>query len=319
MNIAYACDNNFVDVMCVSIMSFNDHNCDANIYILDCGIESDKKIRILELCSGKNTVFFIDAKKTLDSLDYNLNLDRGSIAAYARLFIGSMLPDAVDKALYIDCDTLIRKPLAELYNTDIFPYIIGGIRDAFSVINKRVFGIKKGDLLVNSGVLLISVEQWRARGIEKKVYEIIDKDIKIFQGDQGIINTIFHGNVYELPLQYDVMTYIYDFTYEELMFYRKPDNYFGRREIKKAKEEPYIVHFSSSYRSYRPWETDSNAHPYFDEWNYYYLKVCEREKIKKKNKVKMKKKLQNRPVLFIIRIIHAYLRPLLFLIKNRDY
>ena len=60
LNIAYACDNNFVDVMCVSIMSFNDHNCDANIYILDCGIEEANKQKIVELCSGKNAVFLIE-------------------------------------------------------------------------------------------------------------------------------------------------------------------------------------------------------------------------------------------------------------------
>ena len=100
MNIAYASDDNFVDVMLVSIMSFNDHNSNATIYILDCGIEEHDKQKILELCSDKNTVLFVDAKEMLKLLPYDLNLDRGSVAAYARLFIGSMLPDTVSKVLY---------------------------------------------------------------------------------------------------------------------------------------------------------------------------------------------------------------------------
>lgn len=58
MNIAYASDDNFVDVMLVSIMSFNDHNSDATIYILDCGISESNRQKILELCSEKNTVLF---------------------------------------------------------------------------------------------------------------------------------------------------------------------------------------------------------------------------------------------------------------------
>ena len=151
MNIAYACDNNFVDVMCVSIMSFNDHNCDANIYILDCGIEDANKQKIMKLCSGKNAVFFIDAKKTLDGLDYDLNLDRGSIAAYARLFIGSMLPEDVKKVLYLDCDTLVLDSISSLYETVLGDCIIGGVRDAFSYLNKKVFGFERGELFINSG------------------------------------------------------------------------------------------------------------------------------------------------------------------------
>ena len=311
MNIAYACDNNFVDVMCVSIMSFNDHNCDANIYILDCGIEDANKQKIMKLCSGKNAVFFIDAKKTLDGLDYDLNLDRGSIASYARLFLGSMLPNDVDKVLYLDSDTMIRGTLIDLYNIELESYTIGGIRDSFSALNKKVFGIKKNGLFINAGVLLIDLNMWRKKEIEKQISILLTNQNKIFQGDQGVINTIFHGEVKELPLKYDVMTYLYDFTYEEMMMYRKPDDYFNKEEVTEAKLNPIIVHFSSSFQSYRPWEKEL-LHPFFDEWFYYYQKND--GEFNGGNKTKHR---YNRLGILLIGIVHAYIRPIIFII-NRE-
>ena len=313
MNIAYACDNNFVDVMCVSIMSFNDHNCDANIYILDCGIEEANKQKIMKLCSGKNAVFFVDAKKTLDGLDYDLNLDRGSIASYARLFIGSMLPETVDKVIYLDSDTIVRDSLKELFTISIEPFILGGVRDSFSVLNKKVFGIKKGELFINAGVLLIDLSKWRKRDVEEKIYRLLDKKKKIFQGDQGVINTIFHGKVKELPLKYDVMTYLYDFTYEEMMMYRKPDNYFEKMDIEKAKQNPVIVHFSSSFRSSRPWiDSGDCQHPFLSEW-------LSRYPFKVKKHYSWKKKIarEQKIMLWCVGCVHAYLRPSMYLIKDK--
>ena len=312
MNIAYACDNNFVDVMCVSIMSFNDHNCDANIYILDCGIEDANKQKIMKLCSGKNAVFFIDAKKTLDGLDYDLNLDRGSIASYARLFLGSMLPNDVDKVLYLDSDTMIRGTLIDLYNIELESYTIGGIRDSFSALNKKVFGIEKNGLFINAGVLLIDLNMWRKKEIEKQISILLTNQNKIFQGDQGVINTIFHGDVKELPLKYDVMTYLYDFTYEEMMMYRKPDDYFSKEEVTVAKQNPIIVHFSSSFRSYRPWEKEL-PHPFFDEWFYYYQKND--GEFNGGNKIKHR---YNRLGILLIGIVHAYIRPIIFIINREN-
>lgn len=310
MNIAYASDNNFVDVMCVSIMSFNDHNSDAVIYILDCGIDEHNKQKILELCSEKNTVLFIDAKKVLDGLDYDLNLDRGAIAAYARLFMGSMLPQEVTKVLYIDCDTLIRENLKELFDTNLQPYILGGVRDSFSTMNKKVFGIKKGGLFINSGVLLIDVGGWRKERIEDHILDLFSKKNKIFQGDQGVINAAFGGNVKELPLKFDVLTYLYDFTYEEMMLYRKPDNYFSKDEVKEATAEPSIVHFSSSFKSIRPWEEGQCKHPFYPEWNAYYTAINALRKA-----VKKKKRNASMAYLIFARILHAYIRPFIYMIK----
>ncbi len=250
-----------------------------------------------------------NVKKKLDELDYDLNLDRGSIAAYARLFIGTMLSDEVGKVLYLDSDTLIKESLKELYDTDITPYFVGGIRDSFSTLNKKAFGIKKGGLFINSGVMLINLQRWRQRRVENEIYNLLKNKESIFQGDQGIINFILHGDAYELPLKYDVMTYLYDFTYEEMMLYRKPDNYFDKDEVEATRNEPAIVHFSSSFASRRPWEKGQcSPHPFGDEWREYFV-------ITGGNYVKSTRRVHsfNRLKLWMIGVLHAYIRPLMYL------
>lgn len=293
-------------------MSFNDHNSDANIYIMDCGIEEHNKQKILELCSGKNTVLFVDAKKILDKLPYKLNLDRGSIASYARLFIGSMLPEDVDKVIYLDSDTLIRGELGELFCTDLNPFIVGGIRDAFSVMNKRVFGVKKGDLFINAGVMLVDLKGWRRQKVEDRVCELFSRNKRIFQGDQGVINNVFKGSVKELPLEYDVMTYLYDFSYEEMMLYRKPDNYFGKEEVLEAKKCALIVHFTTSFRSERPWNSHGNSnHPFYEQWMDYYRKISNSNFAANEGKRAISGEMVALP---LVGIIHAYIRPAIYIL-----
>lgn len=309
LNIAYASDDNFVDVMLVSIMSFNDHNSDATIYILDCGITEQNKQKILELCSGKNAVLFVDAKKKLSEIDHKLNLDRGSIAAYARLFIGTVLSSDVKRVIYLDADTLIRKSLEELFETSTDQYCVAGIKDAFSVCNKKVFNISKGELMINSGVLLINLDMWRHQKVEDRIVELISKKKKVFQGDQGIINTVFHGRVKELPLKYDVMAYLYDFTYKEIMLYRKPDNYFDENAINEAISNPAIVHFTTSFRSYRPWEIGESGHPYFEEWRNYYLNTGASLRKNDRRIVST----PNHFFLLMVGVLHAYIRPSLYM------
>ena len=63
--------------------------------------------------------------------------------------------------------------LDELFNTEMDQYVIGGVRDAFSVLNKKVFGIQRGKLLINSGVLLIDLQKWRLEKKEELINQLI--------------------------------------------------------------------------------------------------------------------------------------------------
>ena len=123
MYIVYASDDNFSDIMGVSILSLFENNKDENIniYILDSNISKDNKDKIESICVNysKKLPMWIQAKNINDVLGINVEMDRGSLSQYARLFIGDLLDKDIKRVLYLDCDTIIEKSIKDLWNIDL--------------------------------------------------------------------------------------------------------------------------------------------------------------------------------------------------------
>ena len=92
MDIVYATDNNFIEVLYASISSLYETNASLylNIWIIADKVSAKNKERINELASqnNQNTINWIENVE----IPFKLKLDRGSISAYSRLFLGEVLP-----------------------------------------------------------------------------------------------------------------------------------------------------------------------------------------------------------------------------------
>jgi lipopolysaccharide biosynthesis glycosyltransferase len=209
--------------------------------------------------------------------------------------------------------------LDELYRTDLTGYVLGGIKDCFSRWHYKALGMDDGDVYINSGILLIDIDEWRKEGIEQRMLGKINQcNGKSLQGDQGLINTVLKGRVKNLPLRYNILTYYYDFTYDEIKLYRKPLNCYSKTEIDNAKSNPAIVHFTSSFASIRPWKTNESNHPYYNEWKKEYEKLG--GKIKQQGKGVILTVYQRMPhfiALAIIGLVHAYVKPIRYMMKEK--
>lgn len=53
--------------------------------------------------------------------------DHLSLAAYLRIFISDLLPQTVDKVLYLDCDLLIMDSIADLWNIDLEEFAVAAV------------------------------------------------------------------------------------------------------------------------------------------------------------------------------------------------
>lgn len=265
MNIVYSSDENYVQHMAVSIFSLLENNKEIkeiNVYILSNDISSRSKeelIRIVEEQFHQN-VFFIEFAPFKERL--NLKMEWSiSLSAYARLFLPEMLPDNCEKVIYIDCDTVICTSLSELWDTDLKSCLVGGVMDTVLPQFKSAVGLKKEDVYINSGVLLIDIKKWRdERTQDEFVHFIETHGGRVSHHDQGTINGVLNDRILILSPRFNVMTPMFTTRYENLFkLYQISGEYYSKDEILEAKKHPIIVHFVPEFVG-RAWEYECR-HP----------------------------------------------------------
>jgi len=258
-HIVYASDDRFAEILGVSMVSLFENSKDMEeiyVYILDSGIVADNKKRIKYVCDkySRAAPVWIKAKDISQELSMEVAMDRGSLSQYARLFVSSVLPAGLPRVLYLDCDTVIRHSIYELWRLDLQGKVIGALMDAFSRYYRKNIGLQPDDIMFNSGVMLIDLEKWKDKKVEEKLMKfIIMKNGKIQQGDQGVLNAVLSHDTYCFEPRFNSVTIFYDFTYNEMLLYRKPPGFYPEEDVERAAEDPCIVHFTTSFLSRRPW------------------------------------------------------------------
>lgn len=261
MNIITASDNNGVDMMAVAMYSVakNNRRLPIKFIVIHTDISKKNQQRLAGISKAfKNvSVELVSAEeKKFSGVEVtNRNV---SMPAYYRYLAPDILVNEA-RALYVDIDMLCLGSLDSLYNTDIGKNYVGAVEDYF--ISKTTdypgfkvgIGLKEEDIYINSGLLLMNLEQMRSSGVMedfwrmiKEKSKIIPKKFNIF-ADQTVANLAFKNNIYVLDSKYNVLT--------TAMKYTKP-------------KDVVIAHFTGQSKpfTYR----DEDTAPYHDEYYKYY-------------------------------------------------
>lgn len=194
---------------------------------------------------------------------------RWPLSAYIRLFAGELLPECVDRILYIDCDTIINRKLDILDEIDMGSRLFFGVKDCVSGSYKKNIGLGKNDIYINAGVLLMNLEELRKIPMGQKMRSFIETyRARITYADQDILNGIFSDRIGYLPLSCNVMTIVAEYSYKELCILRKPTDFYTEEEMIAAVRDPVIIHYTTNMRTVRPWYSNTN-HPYADLFDKY--------------------------------------------------
>ncbi len=319
MNIIYTCDNNFVWIMGISMISLfeNNRECDTiHVYLLGDGISEDNRLSLSEIASKYQRSFTLINVPDLN-IPEKLSSNRWPKSAFTRMFVGELMPAGVTKAIYLDCDTIISGNIQgiEAYIKD--DMAVSGVKDCVSRPYKAKIGIAKGGSYINAGVLAMNIKKLREFDIRKMITEFVDNyESAISYADQDILNGIFKGEFGILPPQYDLMTMINTYTYKELQQIRHPHNYYSAEEIEFSKKNPLIIHFTTAMLNIRPW-CEGSKHSYAWMFEKYQAMSpwAARQKGKSNfsaNEYKIIRKILMLPKPLAYRLlglIHAYLRP----------
>lgn len=322
MNVLYASDDNYAEIMGISIVSLFENNQnldDIRVYIINDNISEDncRKIESIFEIYGRKLPIWKMIKGINEVLQIEVYEDRFSQTQFARLFLEEIVDDEDDRILYLDCDTIINDTLAEFWNMPLEGKVGAVLADAFSPLYRKNIGLEKNDLMFNSGVMLIDMKRWREEcvGHQLRAFIRAHKGI-VQQGDQGVLNAVLSKRMCTFSPRYNLLTNYSAFSYKDMMLYRKPVNIYSEQELKNAKEAPCIIHYTGSFMVARPWE-NGMEHPYKKLWIDYKNRSPWNGKIQKEKRMKkwkviyvrLSERMPYKMALICSGILQAYVRP----------
>lgn len=328
MNIMYAADDNYAEIMAVSIMSLIDNNktCELHFYLVEDSISQKNIDKLTQMINDNHAeVTFIEKPDIRKMLGVELETLRWSDSAYSRLFLDRLFEKfpEIDKLLYLDCDTLIVGSLQELWETDIEDYLGAACLECMSNMHKKIIGAKKTDNYINTGMLLLNVRRW----IKEDIETLTSNFIREYKGkteyvDQGVINGTVSNRFKLVSPRYNLTALAYDFTYEEMQVYRKPQFGYTKKEWEDAIASPVVIHFTTSFLSIRPW-FEGSRHPYAEQWKKIHdttpwqnstWRILKNRKKRDRQEI-MYKKIPRWFIVYGAGFLHAYVKPVLYKLK----
>lgn len=224
-----------------------------DFYIVDDNINLDNKQKLKQSSNPKISTLYFRTLNQIVGKNTRLPVDPTSypVSIYMKLFIPMIVPDYVDRVLFMDVDMIVEKDITPLYYTDLGSNIIAAVGDPRvtrfdnewgGIKNYQKLGIPGNTPYFNSGLMIIDVDKWRSKNIGMKSLETIIKFRQYANyPDQYGLNIILANHWLPLDERW---------------------NYFSCYNEK----EPYIIHFTGRKPIYKSYD---NYPEYLELFNYY--------------------------------------------------
>lgn len=330
MNVLYVSDEGYTPLLAASLESlYKAHSKDEtiNTYIISDDISdlSREKLRLSALKYGRSLTFI--PKPDVVSLVGTIpKLYKWCDNIFCRLFIPTCIKeDKIDRILYIDCDTIIKRSLADLWNMDLMGNYCAAGLECMGDLHKKLIGLAPQDPYYNSGVILIDLEKWKKYDIENKCSSFLNqyKDYLEYP-DEAVLNGVLKGNIMTFPPEYNLTTLKCTFSFDELRRYRKSRIMYSRAEYAYALSNPAIIHYTANFLIRRPWfEGEGEKHYFEKSFREAYMETAWKDELFKTEIVSTPKRMarfftyHNRSAgIFLFGFIYSYCKPLYRRVKQ---
>ncbi|MBD5523911.1 MAG: glycosyltransferase family 8 protein [Lachnospiraceae bacterium] len=329
MNIMYLCNDAYVYIAAVSIISLLENNKDVdNIHIFIVGEEISRgnKDKLYQTVSSYNRELSILDKPDIKKLvGCEVEMHWWIENVFSRVFLGEVFKDYpdVNKLIYLDCDTLVVGNLSDLWEVNLEDHLAAGVLEAMGNLHKKAIGLQNQDPYFNAGLILIDVFKWRNGNYDKKARDFIRKvNGKMEYADESVLNGIAATDMKIISPKYNLTSLSIYFSPNEVQVYRKPCFHYSKEEIKEAMEDVRVVHFTSSFVDVRPW-IEGSLHPYASRWKMIKNSSMWKNQPSAKDNQNIKKRIARRlamilPIkirLHVTGFLHAYIKPLKYVRK----
>lgn len=278
LNVVYCSSDLFSEVCAVSIVSLFENNKSfeaINVFVIDEQISKKNKDRIMDIAYeyGRN-IQFIPSPSPSDFYSDERFTKYTLGNTYARMILGDIIPQDVERILSLDSDTIVLDKLDELWNIKMAGHPIAGVDDCMgrkAIVKTQ--HLKEDATHCNAGMLLIDLSIWRYENWTQLFYNYIknlfDKGISLGGYEEEVINQNLGDRMLVLPPKFNLMTLEQVLSYEELWRFRGPLKYYSKEEIEEAKSNPIITHTTNFFYIEKRIFEENSDHPMRPQYEKY--------------------------------------------------
>lgn len=239
IHIAIAFDRNFLIPYYVLLTSIFNNDSDSKFvfHTIAEGINDSEKGKIKSFITEHNgEVVFYNMDSTTVKSFVSPDPKHISAATYYRIYFPDLVPDFIEKLIYLDTDVLVLKSLKSLYSYNLNNFPVAAVPD-IHISSYPPLDIEEGDYF-NAGIMLIDVKLWREQKIAEKAIQLIYAyPEKMTLGDQDGLNGVLKKNWFKLDTKYN------------LTFYNIPET-IKKKEMDSFIKDTVIIHFTTQNK---PW------------------------------------------------------------------
>ncbi|WP_314004153.1 glycosyltransferase family 8 protein [uncultured Paenibacillus sp.] len=230
-------------VMLTSLFENKKSKNPVTIHVIDGELSDDKKRRLKNSVKRfQAEIRFLKVDKSLyEAVKVRYHLSKET---YYRISIPALLGQHINKAVYLDCDLIVKEDIANLWNISVHDFELGAVQIPGHVDRYKELSIPEHMGYFNAGVLLLNLRKWRANHTSDKVLRYIrDNQKKLKYMDQDALNAVLKGKWKKLDRRWNYQVHRH-----------RHQNF-----------KPAIIHYTATVK---PW----SGNPRFKEEYVHYLR-----------------------------------------------
>ena len=178
-NITCNTDNNYAQHCCAMLCSLFDNNTQHTliVHVLTKNLSEINKSAIHKLGKtySQDIIFYEVDETNLEGVQFRKNRPLTK-AAYYRILLPTILPQDIDKVLYIDCDMIILSDISDLFKINISSYALAACKDVmpYNSLHRKQLNFEMTDTSFCSGIMMINLKYWRDNNSQEKLIEFLN-------------------------------------------------------------------------------------------------------------------------------------------------
>lgn len=240
-------DYGYIRYIEATLKSICYHHDNCKVYIMNPDIPQEWFIAVRQKMHRRNSDL-VDVKLTSGFISSTWQLPpfgpHINHMTFARYFISQFVEE--DLVLYLDSDTIVTRPLTELFELDLGTNLLAAA--------KVIYGLEDR---FNAGILLINNKLWREENVQEQLIDITNREHEnLLEADQTVLNMLAKNRYLVLD-----DTYNFQIGYDRIAEER--EQYFVLE--KSIDPLPAVIHYITNDK---PWKLHSHSRLREVWWHY---------------------------------------------------